>query len=253
MGLMGVKAILPEAMARFRRQFPLARVHIVERFAALVQADLRNETLDFAYGVKSTKPVESGIHFRPLNRVKLAVYARKGHRFALEGFPSVGRKDAPLTFVNFTDFLCDECPAYNLKVTELLTKHGIDVRFVFIPFPYTRPDKAMALARGAMCAQEQGAYLDYHMKIVSLGSQARKAGALLAAEEAGLDARAFAQCYRKGTGVAGLLSAAQVEACYPGFRPWLAMKKRYDPGELFCSSWYAHYRDAFAIHTSTIA
>ena len=85
MGLMGVKAILPEAMARFRRQFPLARVHIVERFAALVQADLRNETLDFAYGVKSTKPVESGIHFRPLNRVKLAVYARKGHRLSRAG------------------------------------------------------------------------------------------------------------------------------------------------------------------------
>ncbi len=41
-------------------------------------------------------------------------------------------------------------------------------------------------------------------------------------------------------------SAAQVEASYPRFRPWLAMKKRYDPGELFSSSWYAHYRDAFA-------
>ena len=48
-------------------------------------------------------------------------------------------------------------------------------------------------------------------------------------------------------------SAAQIETCYPRFRPWLSLKKHYDPDELFTSSWYAHYRDAFAIHTSTIA
>ena len=82
MGLIGVTAVLPEALARFRRQFPLARVNIMEGFAALMQADVRNETLDFAFGLKSTKPVESGIHFRPLFRVKLAVYARKGHRLS---------------------------------------------------------------------------------------------------------------------------------------------------------------------------
>jgi FAD/FMN-containing dehydrogenase len=41
-------------------------------------------------------------------------------------------------------------------------------------------------------------------------------------------------------------TAAQVEAAYPRFRDWLAIKKRYDPEELFSSSWYLHYRDAFA-------
>ncbi len=46
-------------------------------------------------------------------------------------------------------------------------------------------------------------------------------------------------------------SAAQVEAGYPQFRQWLAEKKRYDPDELFSSSWYAHYRDAFAATAST--
>jgi FAD/FMN-containing dehydrogenase len=41
-------------------------------------------------------------------------------------------------------------------------------------------------------------------------------------------------------------SVAQVEHAYPQFRAWLANKKRYDPDELFASSWYLHYRDAFA-------
>jgi FAD/FMN-containing dehydrogenase len=46
-------------------------------------------------------------------------------------------------------------------------------------------------------------------------------------------------------------SAAQVETCYPRFREWLGLKKRYDPDELFSSTWYAHYRDAFAAYAST--
>ena len=41
-------------------------------------------------------------------------------------------------------------------------------------------------------------------------------------------------------------SAAQIEACYPRFQEWLGRKKAYDPDELFTSTWYAHYRDAFA-------
>ena len=38
----------------------------------------------------------------------------------------------------------------------------------------------------------------------------------------------------------------QVEACYPQFEQFLALKQQYDPGERFQSDWYRHYRDAFA-------
>lgn len=48
-------------------------------------------------------------------------------------------------------------------------------------------------------------------------------------------------------------SAAQVEACYPRFCEWLTLKKSYDPHELFSSTWYAHYRDAFAAYVRTAA
>jgi FAD/FMN-containing dehydrogenase len=41
-------------------------------------------------------------------------------------------------------------------------------------------------------------------------------------------------------------SAAQVERCHPRIRQWLALKRQYDPEELFSSDWYRHYRDAFA-------
>ena len=41
-------------------------------------------------------------------------------------------------------------------------------------------------------------------------------------------------------------SHAQVEACYPQMPEFLAAKRRYDPGEVFQSEWYRHYRQMFA-------
>jgi len=37
----------------------------------------------------------------------------------------------------------------------------------------------------------------------------------------------------------------QVETCYPQFRRFLELKRKYDPGELFQSDWYRHYKSLF--------
>jgi len=39
---------------------------------------------------------------------------------------------------------------------------------------------------------------------------------------------------------------AQVEACHPRFREFLARKLQHDPAERFTSDWYRHHRDLFA-------
>jgi FAD/FMN-containing dehydrogenase len=41
-------------------------------------------------------------------------------------------------------------------------------------------------------------------------------------------------------------SRRQLEACYPEFPVFLALKRRFDPQEIFQSDWYRHYRDASA-------
>ena len=38
----------------------------------------------------------------------------------------------------------------------------------------------------------------------------------------------------------------QVARCYPQMREFLALKRRYDPGEVFQSNWYRHHRDMLA-------
>jgi FAD/FMN-containing dehydrogenase len=38
----------------------------------------------------------------------------------------------------------------------------------------------------------------------------------------------------------------QVESCYPQFKEFLELKRKYDPEERFQSDWYRHYRVMFA-------
>lgn len=151
---------------------------------------------------------------------RLASFVRRPRRdkpeFRTEGFPTAGVSSGQAVIVNFTDFLCDSCAEYNIKLATLVQRFGSRVRFFFIPFPYSRPDKSMALARGAMCAQAAGQYIDYHMAILGLGAQASEAHPLALAKSAGLDVEDFSACYKKGTGVGEMLQRAQEEASRAG-------------------------------------
>lgn len=79
MGRVGITAVLPEAVARFRRQFPLARIRAVEGYGAPMLAEVRNGSLDFAFAQKSVKGLDAPIRFRPLFHSAFAICARKGH------------------------------------------------------------------------------------------------------------------------------------------------------------------------------
>jgi len=45
---------------------------------------------------------------------------------------------------------------------------------------------------------------------------------------------------------------AQVEACYPQLRAFLAEKRRIDPAEKLTNAWYCHYRDLFSRGRCTV-
>lgn len=77
-GPTGAVLILPEAVMRFRQQFPGARIHIIEGMAKVLLPFVKDETLDFVMGLQGAKPLP-GIAFRALYRSDLVVVARKGH------------------------------------------------------------------------------------------------------------------------------------------------------------------------------
>src|SRR5262245_29533438 len=71
--------VVPQAVARFRRQFPRARLRIVEGLARHLLPSVRDETLDFAMGLRTVADLEPALRFRPLYRSELVIAARKGH------------------------------------------------------------------------------------------------------------------------------------------------------------------------------
>ena len=71
--------VVPEAVTRFRQQFPQARIHIAEGLPQSLIPMVRDETLDFAICRRALVELDSGLAFRPLFRNDFAVVARKGH------------------------------------------------------------------------------------------------------------------------------------------------------------------------------
>lgn len=71
--------ILPEAVVRLRQQFRRARLRILEGYTHTLLPLVRDESLDFAIGVRAMVKVDPAFVFRPLFRFEYAVVARRGH------------------------------------------------------------------------------------------------------------------------------------------------------------------------------
>ena len=210
-----------DALALFEASDPTAKPKDFKRLAG----ELEKYIDDVARRAAFDRLVRTLVSEKKL-KIVLQVPERGDHKIETEGFPAAGvpaagvpAVNAPSTphsqqleLVNFTDFLCDDCSSYNINLASLVSKYGTHVRFVFIPFPFSRPDKSIGLARGAMCAQAQNRYLEYHMAALSLGTEVAKSSAFSLARKAKLDFDDFVACYKKGTGVSELLAAAQREA-----------------------------------------
>lgn len=94
--------------------------------------------------------------------VKDAPAAPTRAKLNLEGFQMLGRKDAPITVVEFTDYQCPFCRQFHTTVFGDLKKNFIDtgkVRFYSrdLPLDSIHPD-AFRAAQAARCAADQGQY-----------------------------------------------------------------------------------------------
>jgi protein-disulfide isomerase len=87
----------------------------------------------------------------------------------IDGFPTLGPADAPITIVEFSDYQCPFCRRWHQEVYEqLLNTYPGKIRVVYRNLPLTsiHPD-AQAAAEAAMCAGEQDSYWPYHDKLFS--------------------------------------------------------------------------------------
>lgn len=76
--------------------------------------------------------------------------------------PAFGPVNAPVTIIEFGDFLCPYCARFHQQtLPALLATYPDKIRFVYRDFPVLGAASGRA-AQAAACAGEQGRYWDYH-------------------------------------------------------------------------------------------
>ena len=117
-----------------------------------------------------------------------------------EGFPSQGPADAPIVIVEFSDFQCPFCKRFQDETaSQLLAAYPDRILFVYRHLPLTSiHSEAFPSAEASMCANEQGAFWDYHDRIFENQDQLGRELYMQIATDLDLDTANFEECLNSG-------------------------------------------------------
>lgn len=136
---------------------------------------------------------------------------REPNRISLLGFCNsnpdncivIGDEDADVAVVEVSDYGCSHCGAFNLETSPLLQAQYVepgDVKWVVVPFALQSQAgifPTMPSVTAALCANEQGAFVEYHEGLFELQGTASyntEAGFLDLASALEMDVDAFSSC-----------------------------------------------------------
>lgn len=110
---------------------------------------------------------------------------------------ALGRSDAPLTIVEFTDYQCPYCRKFQAQTFPQLKARYIDtgkVRFIVRDLPLEFHPEARPAAEAAHCAAEQGKFWEMHNALLT-GEDALSPGGIdRRAQALGLDLKRLHGC-----------------------------------------------------------
>ena len=142
-----------------------------------------------------------------LEAIKKALEPRKPDTFNateidLSGAPVLGKNDAPLTLVEFTDYQCPFCARHYRDTFPKIVADFVDagkVRYILREFPLVSIHPAATKAsEAALCAGDQGKYWDMHQKIFENPRQIQPDNLKAHGESIGLDTAKLAECLDSG-------------------------------------------------------
>jgi protein-disulfide isomerase len=105
--------------------------------------------------------------------------------------PVRGASDAPVTFVEFSDFQCPYCGQAAPMMTQLMAAYPGKIKWIFKHFPLPiHPDAPLA-HQAALAAEAQGKFWEMHDKIFANQRSLKKETYIGYAKELGLDVARF--------------------------------------------------------------
>ena len=114
----------------------------------------------------------------------------------LKGY-ALGRPDAPLTMVEFTDLQCPFCRQFAITSFDEIKKNWIDtgkLRYISRDFPLDFHAQAMPAARAARCAGEQGKFWEMRLGLMRNANLLSTDYITKTATDLKLEPKSFAAC-----------------------------------------------------------
>lgn len=110
-----------------------------------------------------------------------------------------GKKDAPVTIIEFSDFQCPYCQRYHATMQQVMSAYPDKVRWVYKHFPLESIHPfARKAAEAAECASEQGKFWEYADKLYAGQASFSETFFSDLAREMKLDSNKFDECLANG-------------------------------------------------------
>jgi protein-disulfide isomerase len=126
----------------------------------------------------------------------------------IAGAPTLGRADAPVTIVEFSDFECPFCQRFFKSTLPEIKRDYVDtgkVRYVFLDFPLEQMhSQARKAAEAAHCAGDQGRFWEMHDILFDQSASLDPRRYVEYARKLNLEAAAFELCLGSGKQTANI-------------------------------------------------
>ena len=113
------------------------------------------------------------------------------------GDRSLGRSDAPVTLVEYTDYQCPFCRQFHITAFEEIKQNYIDtgkLRYVSRNFPLAMHENARGAAVAGRCAADQGQFWEMRHVMIVNATQLKPENLITYASDLRLDLGKFRNC-----------------------------------------------------------
>lgn len=142
---------------------------------------------------------------------------KTGIDVAVAGASAIGRADAPVTLIEFSDFQCPFCGRYVRETLPRIKAEYVDtgkIRYVFRHYPIdSLHPQAVGSAHAAVCAEKQGKFWPMHDRLFANPRDHSAEQLRGHASAVGLNLDAFATCL---SGPAPAVVSADIDAAVLG-------------------------------------